>query len=89
MAQLTHWRRQLKSDLIANRTVGEVVSPQVIEPGCRESGHRWRASFWSPTTTLIDHVPATGAVSGEDASGRGRRSPNAVGGEGPYESSLL
>lgn len=53
MAHLTHWKRQLKSELLGNPIVGEVLSREMIESYCREAGHRWRASFWSPTMTLI------------------------------------
>ena len=53
MAHLTHWKRYLKGHVLADPTVAEALSPDVIEPCCREASHRWRRSFWSPTMTVI------------------------------------
>lgn len=53
MAHLTHWRRQLKSDLTSNPTIGKALSPQMVEGYCRQAGHQWRSSFWSPAITLL------------------------------------
>lgn len=53
MADFTHWRRQLKSTLLANSLLGSALSPQVVEAACRSFGYRWRDSFWNPTTTLM------------------------------------
>ena len=53
MAHLTHWKRYLKGHVLADPTVAEALSPDVIEPYCRKAGHRWRRSFWSPTMTVI------------------------------------
>lgn len=53
MAHLTHWRRQLKSDLVGHSVIDQVLLPAVVEDECRRSGHSWRSSFWSPTTTLV------------------------------------
>jgi len=39
--------------VLAEPTVAEALSPDVIEPCCREAGHRWRRSFWSPTMTVM------------------------------------
>ena len=53
MAHLTHWKRYLKGHVLADPTIAEALSPDVIAPCCREAGHRWRRSFWSPTMTVI------------------------------------
>jgi hypothetical protein len=39
--------------LLNNPTVNEILSPSTVEQHCRALGHRWRKSFWSPTTTLV------------------------------------
>jgi len=53
MAYLTHWKGQLKSDLLVNSAVCDAMSPAAIEACCREAGHAWRDTFWSPSTTLV------------------------------------
>jgi hypothetical protein len=53
MANLTRWKRQLKSSLLVNSIFCEVLAPAVIEDACRQAGHVWRESFWSPTITLF------------------------------------
>jgi len=53
MAHLTPWRRKLKSALLVNSVLDQVLCPTVIEAVCRAFGHTWRDSFWNPTTTLL------------------------------------
>ena len=52
MAHLTHWKRQLKSHLFDHAALDSLLAPEVTEDDCRQAGHCWRASFWSPATTL-------------------------------------
>jgi len=53
MADLTPWRRELKSALLVNSILAQVFSAEAIEAACRALGHEWRDSFWNPTTTLV------------------------------------
>jgi len=53
MADLTHWKADLKRSLLVNSVLGRALSPTAIEGACRTLGHTWRDSFWSPTTTLL------------------------------------
>jgi len=53
MASLSHWRRKLKSGLLFDRVVREILSLEHVEGQCCRAGHRWRDSFWSPTATLL------------------------------------
>jgi hypothetical protein len=53
MADLTHWRRELKSTLLVHSAIGRALSPQAIQSACRAAGHAWRETFWNPTTTLL------------------------------------
>jgi hypothetical protein len=53
MADLTPWRRKLKSALLVNSILAQALSPKAIEAACRALGHEWRESFWDPTTTLV------------------------------------
>lgn len=53
MANLTRWKRQLKSSLLVNSAFCDMLSPMTIEESCRQAGHAWRDSFWSPSLTVI------------------------------------
>ncbi len=53
MASIAHWKRQLKTHLLNDPVVAEALAPQHIEQHCRDAGHRWRDSFWSPSVTII------------------------------------
>lgn len=53
MAHFTHWRSQLKRDLLISSTLAQALNPQSIEAACRSTGHVWRDSFWNPVTTLL------------------------------------
>ena len=50
---LTRWTGKLKDELLVNPVIGETLSSRAIEGACRELGHVWRESFWSPTVTAI------------------------------------
>lgn len=52
MASISHWKRHINSRLQDDPVIAEALAPQSIERHCREVGHRWRASFWSPAMTL-------------------------------------
>jgi IS4 transposase len=53
MANLTRWKRQLKSSLLVNSAFSETLGPAMIEDSCRQAGHVWRDSFWSPSLTVM------------------------------------
>jgi hypothetical protein len=53
MANLTLWRRRVKDDLFGNPIVARSLRSSLIEAHCRQAGHRWRDSFWSPPTTVL------------------------------------
>jgi len=53
MVSLSHWRRALNQHLLLEPLVQEVLSHENIEACCRQAGHRWRETFWSPVTTVL------------------------------------
>ena len=53
MAHLTLWRRRLKSTLAIDTVLRELFSAPTIEGLCRQAGHHWRNSFWSPSMTML------------------------------------
>lgn len=53
MANLAHWKRRVKNDLLTDPTLVDCLDRETIEAHCREGGHTWRASFWDPSTTLL------------------------------------
>ena len=53
MASIAHWKRRINTNLLNDPIVTEALDPQRIEEHCREAGHRWRDSFWSPSITLL------------------------------------
>ncbi len=53
MGSIAHWRRTCNRNLLSQPIVAEALSQRSIEAACRQAGHRWRASFWSPTTTVL------------------------------------
>lgn len=53
MASIAHWTRQINTNLLNDPTVAEAFDPACIEEHCRQAGHRWRDSFWSPSVTLL------------------------------------
>jgi hypothetical protein len=52
MASFAAYRRLINRNLLADPVVAEALAPQRIEQHCRDAGHRWRDSFWSPSITL-------------------------------------
>lgn len=60
---LSHWKQQFKSALTRSLTFQQIFSDDGIEQHCRQAGHRWRESFWSPAITLRTCIlQALGAV---------------------------
>ena len=53
MVNLTRWKRQLKSSVLVNSAISEALAPGGLEDSCRQAGHIWRQSFWSPTLTMV------------------------------------
>lgn len=53
MANLTRWKRQLNNSLLVNSALCEALAPAGIEDSCRQAGHAWRESFWSPSMTVV------------------------------------
>jgi len=53
MANLALWRRRVKDDLLGNPVVARTLRTSLIEAHCRQAGHQWRDSFWSPSTTML------------------------------------
>ena len=53
MATIAHWSGRVKEDLLGGSIVSDVFSSEVIDRCCRSANHHWRASFWSPSTTLL------------------------------------
>ena len=55
MASIAHWKRQLKTHLLNDPVVAEALAPQHIEQHCRDAGHCWRDSFWSPSGCMSQY----------------------------------
>lgn len=53
MATLAPWKGFVKENLLRLPTVRDTLSPELIETCCRQAGHPWRTSFWSPSTTIL------------------------------------
>jgi len=53
MANLIRWQHELKSSLLVNATLCDALAPEGLEASCRQAGHTWRESFWSPTLTVV------------------------------------
>lgn len=53
MASIAHWRRHVNQNLLIDPCLSEVLAPAAIEGHCRNAGHCWRESFWSPAVTLV------------------------------------
>ena len=53
MASIAHWKRRINTNLLNNSLVAEALDPDRVEEHCREAGHQWRDSFWSPSVTLL------------------------------------
>lgn len=52
MASVRYWREQVKSNILGIAAFGAFLSAATVEAACREEGHSWRRSFWSPSVTL-------------------------------------
>ncbi len=52
MASIRDWKKRIKSDILGIPALGEFLSATTVEAACREEGHTWRQSFWSPSVTL-------------------------------------
>lgn len=74
MSSDSHWKWKFKSAISASRSVAMLLAAPEIERRCRDGGHAWRRSFWSPTTTGPG-VPVPGAQRSQDAAGWRRRHP--------------
>lgn len=53
MSSFSQWTRQFKSAVATSQAVLALLSTAAVERRCRDARHAWRASFWSPTTTLV------------------------------------
>jgi hypothetical protein len=53
MSSIAQRMRHLKSDLGRSQAVMALLAAAAVERRCHQIGHVWRASFWSPATTLL------------------------------------
>lgn len=53
MSSITQRRDQCKAMILSSTLESGVFSAERIQAHCRDLGHRWRQSFWSPATTLL------------------------------------
>jgi Transposase DDE domain len=53
MASITHWKRHINKNLLKDPIIAEALAPALIEEHCREIGHQWRDSVWSPSVTIL------------------------------------
>ena len=53
MATIAHWKRRVKLGLFTDPMISKVLGDGQIERRCREAGHQWRRSFWSPGMTML------------------------------------
>ena len=42
-----------KSAIAASPSARGILSPERVLGHCRDAGHRWRRSFWSPSVTVL------------------------------------
>jgi len=56
MANIAHWRRHVNEHLLIDPLLSDCLSAERVEEHCRSAGHRWRASFWSPSATLLAFI---------------------------------
>jgi len=52
MASVRYWKHRIKSNILGIPALGEFLSATTVEAACRDDGHTWRRSFWSPSVTL-------------------------------------
>lgn len=53
MSTIAHWKRQFKPALAESATAQALLSAVHINAHCRRIGHRWRKSYWSPSSTVV------------------------------------
>ena len=53
MDSIARWKPQFKSALAASPSARGILSAERVLAHCRDAGHRWRDSFWSPSVTLL------------------------------------
>ena len=53
MASIAHWKRHINSHFLNDPVIAEALAPEAIEQHCREIGHQWRESVWSPSFTIL------------------------------------
>ncbi len=53
MASITRWKRHVNVGLLENPSVQLALSDKAVDRCCRDEGHEWRSSFWSPGVTVI------------------------------------
>jgi hypothetical protein len=53
---ISHWKRNFKSSFAGSHLMQRLFGHECIQGHCREIGHRWRKSFWSPRVTLLTCV---------------------------------
>lgn len=53
MASIAHWKRHINTQFLNDPVIAEALSPESIEEHCRDVGHCWRNSVWSPSFTIL------------------------------------
>jgi len=53
MASIPVWKPLVNSKLLQHPSLQDVFREDTITAYCRQAGHHWRASVWSPATTLL------------------------------------
>lgn len=53
MATIRNWTADVKRGLFDEFAFDGLFSTEVINQACRDVGHKWRQSFWSPSITVI------------------------------------
>ena len=52
MDSVARWKPHLKSALAASPSARSALSHERVLAHCRDAGHRWRESFWSPSVSI-------------------------------------
>jgi len=53
MAKIAHLQRFVNMDLVGDPAVAQLLHPEYLEQQCRQVGHHWRDTFWSPAVTFL------------------------------------
>ena len=53
MAKIAHLQRFVNMDLVGDPAVAQLLHPENLEQQCRQVGHHWRDTFWSPAVTFL------------------------------------